>query len=92
MLVRIVVVACKAKQVRPGTYYYCSWQLCCGCNLLFVPAPRAPITFCFGAARFLPFLEYTTDMADFCQREVEPMGKECEQVYYCADCANWNIY
>ena len=30
--------------------------------------------------RFLPFLEHTVDMQDFCQREVEPMGKECEQV------------
>ncbi|CAM9839435.1 unnamed protein product [Ascophyllum nodosum] len=33
-----------------------------------------------NAARFLPFLEHTVDMADFCQREVEPMGKECEQI------------
>lgn len=30
--------------------------------------------------RFLPFLEQSEDMNDFCQREVEPMGKECEQV------------
>lgn len=33
--------------------------------------------------RFLPFLEHTVDMHDFCQREVEPMGKECEQVNTC---------
>lgn len=24
------------------------------------------------------------DMQDFCQREVEPMGKECEQVRHCS--------
>lgn len=35
---------------------------------------------CACQTRFLPFLEHTVDMQDFCQREVEPMGKECEQV------------
>jgi ubiquitin thioesterase protein OTUB1 len=30
--------------------------------------------------RFIPFLEQHVDMAQFCQREVEPMGKECEQL------------
>lgn len=35
-------------------------------------------------ARFLPFLEHTVDMHDFCQREVEPMGKECEMVNQCS--------
>jgi ubiquitin thioesterase protein OTUB1 len=30
--------------------------------------------------RFAPFIEFGADIAGFCQREVEPMGKECEQV------------
>lgn len=30
--------------------------------------------------RFLPFLEQYYDIQQFCEREVEPMGKECEQV------------
>jgi ubiquitin thioesterase protein OTUB1 len=33
---------------------------------------------------FLPFIEdivmYNNDIADYCAKEVEPMGKECEQV------------
>jgi len=33
-----------------------------------------------NADMFFPFLEGYMDMADFCQREVEPMDKESEQM------------
>ncbi|CAN0173864.1 unnamed protein product [Ectocarpus fasciculatus] len=43
-----------------------------------------------NADRFLPFLEHTVDMQDFCQREVEPMGKECEQIQIMGLCEHLN--
>ena len=35
---------------------------------------------CDQIYRFTPFLETAEDMQSFCAREVEPMGKECEQL------------
>ncbi|CAM9172449.1 unnamed protein product [Discosporangium mesarthrocarpum] len=42
-------------------------------------------------SRFLPFLTQAEDMYSFCQREVEPMGKECEQVQIMALCEHLAI-
>ena len=50
------------------------------CGAVGLPTYGAGLVFASCRDRFLPFLEHTVDMHDFCQREVEPMGKECEQV------------
>jgi ubiquitin thioesterase protein OTUB1 len=40
-----------------------------------------------NADKFLPFLEDgCTDMSDFCRREVEPMGVECDHVQIAGLC------
>ncbi|CAM9616821.1 unnamed protein product [Phaeothamnion confervicola] len=45
-----------------------------------------------NADRFLPFLgDLECDMASFCAREVEPMGKECEQVQIMALCEQLGV-
>lgn len=41
--------------------------------------------------RFMPFLELGHTMADFCQREVEPMGRECEQLQIIALCEQLGV-
>lgn len=64
-----------------GVPVVCFFSLSFGCRaMLFMEYRNCPSR--TGALpRFLPFLEHTEDMHDFCQREVEPMGKECEQVW-----------
>lgn len=80
------ITACTAS-LRLIVFLSCA-SCCVRACLLVRPSVRpCYICFCFlflCVARFLPFLEHTVDMHDFCQREVEPMGKECEMVKQCS--------